>query len=82
MQLRRLWWPSPVEKKVGYALQTASRDEIAFQSWCDHLDAYAASLKRCGYAVTALTGRTCWHAYYDDGLTPEEAFRADELALL
>lgn len=82
MQVSLLWWRSQTGKKLAYAPQAASRDEIAFQAWCDNLDAYAASLKRCGYAVTELTGRPCWHLYYDDGLTPEEAFRADELALL
>lgn len=49
---------------------------MAFEQWCDKLD--KVSLE-AGFSrpITEQTGRDCWRGYYDDGETPESAFRED-----
>ena len=80
MQLNPFRWRLWLRGKSEAGDQPTCPDESVFDVWCDRLDAYSLSVSEYGYAVTQLTGRLCWHYYFDRGLTPEEALRADKLA--
>lgn len=55
-----------------------SIDDPDFNKWCDRLDDYTKSLDICcKVSHTKDTGRECWISYYEDDLSPEQAFAED-----
>lgn len=49
---------------------------LTFDQWLSDLDALARA-EGCERSYVEQTGRECWQAPYDDGITPAEAW-ADE----
>ena len=66
----RIWF---VEKNEGLKVM----DNVTFEEWCKQLDAVVMSYHPDTPSYTKDTGEDCWRGYYDDGYTPEEAYRED-----
>lgn len=48
-----------------------------FHDWLGELDKYVAGMNGYPESIVAQTGRECWLDYYNDGLSPAEAWAED-----
>ncbi|MGI9296394.1 MAG: hypothetical protein ACR2QC_00675 [Gammaproteobacteria bacterium] len=64
--------------------QETARLVRAFADWVDELEQVILSFeKKSGWRpydipLAVSTGLACWREWYDDGMTPQEAFESDQ----